>query len=108
MIEKLMLKFGYTKLPKTKEGQIVVGPVVRKLPVRKAKIGIGDLPPGAQALVNAIESVGGEVHVTEMKVTNLCDTCRASAQECRKAIKETDSENNTLKCDQWREPGVPQ
>jgi len=37
MIEKIMRKFGYVKLPKAGIGQNVVGPVIRKNPVRKPK-----------------------------------------------------------------------
>ena len=96
---------GGVPLPKAGEGQIVVKPVVRKLPVRK-KVAVENvpLPPGAQALKSAIEAAGGEVHVTEMKMFNLCDNCcQPSVQECRKAVKETDSRNNTVKCDQYKQ-----
>ncbi|MDD5510872.1 MAG: hypothetical protein PHI12_08680 [Dehalococcoidales bacterium] len=101
MIEKLMLKLGYVPLPKAGEGQIVVGPVVRKLPVRKSKIGVGDLPPAAQALCDAIENAGGEVHITEIRA-NLCDICKADFKDCLKAVKETDQVHNTVKCTEYK------
>lgn len=37
---------------------------------------------------------------------NLCDVCKASAQDCRKAEKDIDPFNNTVKCDQWINPGI--
>jgi len=115
MIEKLMRKFGYAKLPKAGEGQIVVGPVVRKLPVRKVKtttgtdsatIHEGGIKPASTSEVQLkgdeqISFTGGPC-ADPLAQVNLCDVCRASAQDCRKAVKETDLSNTTIKCDQYK------
>jgi len=37
IVEKILLKLGYVKLPKTKDGQYLRGPAACKKPVRKLK-----------------------------------------------------------------------
>jgi len=122
---------GGVPLPKAGEGQIVVGPCVKRLPVRKHKeitcpTSDGRLLDGkAQELlmesakhmpswnagqpespiVKAIREADPTLEITtvDLIVANLCDTCNTTVQECRQAVKEIDSGNNTIKCDRWRD-----
>jgi hypothetical protein len=98
--EGMLKVLGAVPLPKAGEGQYLRRPAACRKPVRKKAPAD---PPAAQALKDAIEAAGGEVHVTEMKVTkvNLCDSCEAQVQDCHKAVKETDESNNTMHCDKY-------
>lgn len=90
--EWLIKQLGGIPAPKVQAGQYLRRPSVCKKPVR------------VKTIKEAIEQAGGEVHVAVMKMTmfNLCDNCQASAQDCRKAVKEMDGNNNTTDCNQCK------
>jgi hypothetical protein len=97
---------GGVPLPKAGEGQIVVGPCVKRLPVRKRKSPDNPLNIiSEQDLINAGCPVytGAPPAAPSEQRANLCDTCNTTVQECRQAVKEIDSRNNTIKCDRWRD-----
>jgi hypothetical protein len=45
MLEKILLRFGYVKLPKVKDGQYLRHPTVCKNPVRKPKCDVTNPDP---------------------------------------------------------------
>jgi hypothetical protein len=97
---------GCVPMPKPGQGQIVVGPVVRKLPRRKVEAFAG-LPDSEQGFAG--KPVHDDYLVDPLpvfkEVLNLCGTCDASVQACNRAVKEKGESNNTLKCDQFKAEG---
>ncbi|MCK9569570.1 hypothetical protein M0R72_11575 [Candidatus Pacearchaeota archaeon] len=97
--DDMIRALGGVPLPKAGEGQYLRSPAVCKMPVRKPKTLDEALAPVREALAIKLDA---EIMSLPEQPANLCDACGASAQDCRKAVKETDSENNTVKCTEYK------
>ena len=97
---------GGFPFPQVGEGYIVVGPVVRRLPVRKEKTVATVFATAPDGQLEELEKIPLDAWPPNTTVarsdTNLCDSCCATAQDCRKATKVINSESNTGTCDQYK------
>lgn len=109
-IDDAIRSLGGVPLPKAGDGQYLRSPAVCKMPVRKTKateiksVILDEIPPEGFHLNPKQEELIKKIienPVADHRA-NLCDVCKASAQDCRKAVKETDQENNTVKCTEYK------
>lgn len=107
IFQSMMSAMGYVPAPKKRAGKVAVSGYVRGVASREpAKITTSDLKEatvaeGGREPRILRDGLGFPVDVVEQRA-NLCDVCKASAQDCRKADAKTFAEGNTVTCDQYK------